>query len=60
MDIKIGDKILIVSMDGEPSYSGRIGVVDYIDDIGQLHGSWGSLAVNPDIDIFEVISSKNA
>lgn len=38
--IKVGDKIRIVHIDGEPLYSGRVGVVDHIDNIGQIHGSW--------------------
>lgn len=37
-------------MDGEPHYNGRTGVIHYIDSMGQLHGSWGGLAVNPEID----------
>ena len=50
---KVGDKIYINRMDGEPNYSGRSGVITHIDDIGQLHGSWGGLAVNLDIDDVE-------
>lgn len=53
--IKAGDKIKIISMKDEPDYDNRIGVVEYIDDAGQLHGSWGSLAVIPDVDQFEII-----
>lgn len=37
-------------MDGEPHYNGRTGVIHHIDSMGQLHGSWGGLAVNPEID----------
>ena len=58
MDVKIGDTIKIVCMIGEPDYDGTIGVVDYIDDAGQLHGTWGSLAVIPDLDIFEIIENS--
>lgn len=54
-DVKVGDKIKIVEMKGEPHYAGREGTVTYIDDIGQLHGSWGGLAVIPEEDKFEVI-----
>ena len=32
------------------------GVIDYIDSIGQLHGTWGGLAVQPERDIIEVIN----
>jgi hypothetical protein len=51
----IGKLIVIIYMDGEPHYNGRQGVVNYVDDIGQLHGTWGGLAVNPSIDKFVVI-----
>lgn len=51
----IGKKIRIIEMEGEPNYSGRVGIVEMVDDMGQLHGSWGGLAVMPDADKFEVI-----
>ena len=51
----IGKKIRIIKMEGEPNYSGRVGIVKMVDDMGQLHGSWGGLAVLPDADKFEVI-----
>ena len=47
---KVGDKIRILSMKGEPHYSGREGVIEFIDSIGQLHGTWGGLAVIPEED----------
>lgn len=53
-----GKKIRIINMDDELSgknYNGKTGTVKYVDDIGQLHGTWGSLAVIPEIDEFEVI-----
>lgn len=61
MNIKIGEKIVIISMRGEPSYTGKTGVVTYIDSYGQLHGTWGGLAIIPEKDIFQVIhgESKN-
>lgn len=55
MEVKVGDKIRILHMDGEMNYDGAEGVVRRIDDMGQLHGSWGGLAVIPDLDRFEVI-----
>jgi len=42
-------------MDGEPKYEGREGVVKYIDDLGQLHGTWGSCALIPGTDQFELV-----
>lgn len=51
----VGKNITIVSMEGEPNYSGKAGIVKYVDDIGQLHGSWGGLAVQPEHDDFRII-----
>jgi hypothetical protein len=56
MDIKIGDKIRIIYMDGEPEYTGTEGEILSIDDMGQIHGTWGGCAIIPGIDQFEVIS----
>ena len=53
--IEIGDKIKIVKMLNEPDYDGKTGVVDHIDDAGQIHGSWGGCALIPGVDEFEVI-----
>lgn len=52
---KVGDKIKIVSMTEEPHYNDREGIINYIDDFGQLHGTWGSLAVIPEIDVIKII-----
>jgi hypothetical protein len=52
---KVGDTIKIIKMKGEPQYSGKIGTIEYIDDIGQLHGSWGGLAVQADVDTIELV-----
>ena len=52
---KVGTKIRIIYMDGEPGYTGREGTITLIDDIGQLHGTWGGLAVVPGIDEIEII-----
>lgn len=54
--INVGDTIRIIYMEGEPQYTGREGVVRSIDDIGQLHGSWGGLAIIPGKDLFEIIN----
>ena len=55
--MKIGDKIRIVEMVGEPQYTGKVGVIEYIDSIGQLHGTWGGCAIQPDKDTVEVIKT---
>lgn len=48
--MKVGDKIRIVEMVGEPQYTGKVGVIDHIDSIGQLFGTWGGCAIQPDKD----------
>ena len=53
--VKVGDKIKIIYMVGEPQYSGKEGVVEHIDDIGQIHGSWGGCALILGIDKFEIV-----
>ena len=56
MEIKVGDKIRIVHLKGEDNtYDGREGTVESIDGIGQLHGTWGGLAVIPEEDEFKRI-----
>ena len=54
---KIGDKIRIINMKGEDHYNGREGVIDYIDGLDQLHGTWGDLAIIPEEDLIEVINN---
>jgi len=58
MKAQIGDKIRIIHMDGEPQYTGKEGIIDKIDDMNQLHGSWGGCALIPDLDVFEIIEEK--
>ena len=52
---KVGDTIKITAMRGESQYTGRTGTVEYIDDRGQLHGTWGGLAVIPEEDEYIII-----
>ena len=56
MSVKVGDKIRIIDMSGEPQYTGREGIVEYIDDAGQIHGSWGGCALIPGEDVWEIIN----
>lgn len=58
MKAKVGDKIRIIDMQGEPGYCGKVGIVRHIDDIGQLHGTWGGCAVIPECDSYEVIEES--
>ena len=53
---KVGQRIRIIHMDGEDiRYDGKEGVIEHIDGIGQLHGTWGGLAIIPEPDEFTVI-----
>ena len=56
MDIKIGDTVKIIEMQAEPHYNGREGEATHIDDIGQIHGSWGGLAIVPGKDKIKIIN----
>ena len=44
-------------MKGEPAYNGREGTVESVDDAGQLHGTWGGLAVVPGEDEYEIAAA---
>lgn len=58
MKVKVGDKIRIIYMKDEPDYEGAEGVIEHIDDEGQLHGTWGGLTVIPELDEFEIIEGS--
>jgi hypothetical protein len=52
----VGQKVRIIHLEGEDTrYDGKEGVIEHIDGIGQLHGTWGILAVIPEADDFEII-----
>lgn len=55
---KVGDKIRILQMQGEPQYEGKEGVIEQIDDAGQIHGTWGGCAVIPETDKYEVVNDN--
>lgn len=55
MKVRIGDKIRIIEMTGEPDYAGKEGIVTHIDDANQIHGTWGGCALIPTFDSFEII-----
>ena len=44
-EFKVGDEIHIVTMEGEKDYDGKEGIVKHIDDLGQIHGTWGRCAL---------------
>ena len=58
-EVKVGDKIRIIHMEDRylpnNEYDGKEGYVTSIDDMGQLHGTWGGLAVIPEEDEFIVL-----
>ena len=61
MKYEVGMKLLIIHVvDDIVDYSGRVGVITHIDDIGQLHGTWGGVALLPELDDFIVLEDKNA
>ena len=55
--VKVGDKLHIIKLDDpyDKSYSGKEGTVTFIDDLGQIHGSWGGLALIPQEDEYIII-----
>ena len=57
--VKIGDSIKVIKMEGEPDYSNRVGTVTAIDGIGQLHGTWGGLAIIPEKDTHQILKENN-
>lgn len=58
MKAKVGDKIRIIYMDGEPQYWGKEGIVEKIDDAGQIHTTAGGCAIIPEVDTFEIIEEN--
>ena len=42
-------------MEGEEEYNGKEGIVTSIDDVGQIHGTWGGCALILGLDVFQKI-----
>jgi len=57
--VKVGDVLRIIEMEDEPQYNGKIGRVLRIDGVGNIHGTWGGLAILPDVDKFEFVEGDN-
>lgn len=60
--MKVGDKIRVIRMDDSNGkdttvhrMNGVVGVISYIDDMGQIHLDGYGLAVIPEVDEFEII-----
>lgn len=59
MQYKVGMKIRISYLDDPYAhYEGRVGEIQRIDDAGQLHGTWGGLAVIPGVDACHILSEE--
>lgn len=60
--LKVGDRIRIIYMDGEPQYSGKEGTVTFIskDPWGdtQVHGTWGGCCLYLGKDSYEIIGEE--
>ena len=59
--VKIGDTIRIIRMDDQGGkdlqareYNEQTNIIEHIDTIGQLHGTWGGLAIIKEVDEFEI------
>ena len=55
---QIGNKIKIINLQDEPHYKNKEGIIEYIDSIGQIHGSCGGCAIIPGIDEFIIIKDN--
>jgi len=54
----VGKLLVIVQMKGEPDYWRRVGRIKHVDDAGQFHGTWGSLAVVPGVDKYLILEES--
>lgn len=52
---QVGDTIRILLVSGIQSYTNKVGVVEFYDSLGQMHGTWGNLVIVPGLDSFEII-----
>lgn len=56
---EIGDTIEIIRIIGCPWYKGKVGVVEFYDAFGQIHGTWGDWVILPDKDIYKIIGENH-
>lgn len=54
-DKYLGKTIRIIHMSGEEDYDGKVGKVEHVDSLLQLHGTWGGLAVILGLDEIEIL-----
>ena len=60
--IRPGMRLGIIKIDDpftRADYPGKEGIVTMIDDIGQIHGTWGGLALVPELDDFTILPDKD-
>lgn len=59
MKVNVGDRIRIIELNDPYAigYNGQEGIVQHIDSLGQLHGTWGGLAVIPEEDLFVIVNN---
>lgn len=55
----VGDTIEILRVPGLPQYSHKVGVVEFYDTFGQMHGTWGAWVVVPGLDRYKIIGEVN-
>lgn len=60
---KVGDTIRIIDMEGEPTYTGKTGVIKSmgVDPWGDIfyRGTWGGCSVYPEKDVIEIIAESD-
>ena len=54
-EMYLGCEIVIHRL-GRRSYDGKSGIVEYVDEWGDLHGTWGLFSIIPGVDQFRVVS----
>lgn len=54
-EMYLGKMIKIIHMSGEEDYDGKVGKVEHVDSLLQLHGTWGGLAVILGLDEIEIL-----
>ena len=53
----VGDTIQILHISGIPDYTNKVGVVQFYDSMGQMHGTWGRLVIVPGEDRYKIIAT---
>lgn len=54
-DQYVGKQVEVTILDPYRPIINKVGVVQFVDDIGQLHGTWGGLAADPTEDDIKII-----